>query len=272
MGLDAVVRCRCWESRPPEPELLRGLIRLDEDFASPDLSVDFMGNEHLYDALREWITSFCPHEDMEFAAERIANWAGVSEFVHVLRTVSARRFATLIAAMPAANGGRVDATKAKQMLAELDEFDATGRFGRRTVLIADDDDSEVASAAEGDVCMIALNRTHKIGVDDQGFFVVRDEAIVFRSRRFAQMLKPSKDPNTVRATFRALDSAAVCDDAIALGHDYQPDSEGRYRPRYAEHFRVEIGSLSASDFGYITGSLRSICEASVATGNPILWT
>lgn len=270
MGLDAFVRCNCWGSRPPEPPELRGLTCVDDYDDSIDLRAPYRHDVTLFRRLQEWIRSFCPHEEMELVSEHVSNWGGVSAFLAALHSAGADRFPALIAAMPKANGGRADVTTARRMLAELDAFDAAGVLGRRTVLIAEDDESEVRDVAAGNECVMALSASQQVGLDDHGVFVQRGDEVVFRSRRFEQILEPVTTPNSTTAILRALDSGQSCSGVIAIGH-YGVDESGRYRPSHARCFRVEIASLTSAKYGYITASLRKLCNASIATGNPILW-
>lgn len=249
---------------------MRGLACIDDYDDSIDLRAPHRDDAALFRRLQEWIRSFCPHEEMEFVSESVSNWGGVGAFLRALHAAGADRFPTLIAAMPEANGGRADVATARRMLAELDAFDAVNVLGRRTVLVAEDDESEVCDVAAGGECLMALSAAQQIGLDDHGFFVRRGDEIVFRSRRFEQVLEPGTTPNSRTATLRALDSVQSCSGAIAIGQ-YGVDESGGYRPRHAKRFRVEIASLTSARYGYITGSLRTLCKASIETGNPIIW-
>ena len=49
------------------------------------------------------------------------------------------------------------------------------------------------------------------------------------------------------------------------------DSEGRSRLEYPTRLHVEEFVEVPGDFAYIVAPLRRLCEAAVATGNPIRW-
>lgn len=118
MGLDATVRCRCWEDGlTSAPPVARELITEDEGDLS--LWVDYDGNEDLYERLRDWKRGACAHEDMKQARVRVANWTGYGLFVEALETVGWERFPTLDAYLESASA-TLPAASAPAALPELD--------------------------------------------------------------------------------------------------------------------------------------------------------
>src|SRR5215471_17512810 len=134
MGLDAFVRCRCWEegnitSPPPFAELVRvgseGLLELD---------LPWDENEGKHKEFEEWLRTCCAHPDMRQADEHISNWSGYRLFQQQLRTFGLELFPTLEEILPENNGGQAPAEKAAVALNELDIF-CRQNFGESIELV-----------------------------------------------------------------------------------------------------------------------------------------
>lgn len=260
MGLDAYVLCRCWQdgltSEPPVPAELIG--------------VDKEGNFGLLDdqddrwlAVDMWRKNACPHEDMEFASEWVANWSGYRLFRDALATVGWQHFPTLRTELPEANGGMMPAAAAVQVLAELDFFATQDRLGEETVLLDEDTGDVVMTHVPAYDGEVMLGPGYRAGVDRDGFFV-RDDAreaarTLFRSRRFSQVVR---DAGMVEF------SDAECTAVVKMPPvDAAPDEQPVPR-----RLRVETRPRTAADFVHIVQRLRTLCLAAKETGNPVVWT
>ncbi len=135
MGLDATVRCRCFE----EGKLKPGPLPLD------DLYIDEEGylSSHKLDAAYErltyrqfdarygdlqrefedWTVSCCDHEYGEYCSERVGNISGCAQFEAVVEAVGGEaEFPLLAKLLPHTNGGTYPAEMAAATLEELDRF------------------------------------------------------------------------------------------------------------------------------------------------------
>src|SRR5882724_3075068 len=172
MGLDAFVRCRCWEDGgyhpPPIPV---GAISVDEDGI---LNATEPCGDVEWRAVNAWKETACPHKDMEAASEHISNWGGYRIFQSALETAGWQHFPTLQAELPNANGGRMSAGAAARALAELTYFTEQAEIGTETVLLNEDTSSVVTTyiAAYDGETYLSLGRT--AGVAPDGFFVRKD--------------------------------------------------------------------------------------------------
>ena len=171
MGLDAAVRCRCWEdnsvlSPPPYAE---HVAVDDEDRLT--LNLPWKENEEAHSAFDHWMETCCPHPEMRYVRERISNWSGVRQFQDQLKEFGIDQFPTLRDVLPAANGGLVPSDRSCTALAELDDF-ARRRFGSKVVLF-DVETGDVLHeyiAAYGG-CFAFSPGNWEGGVDPRGFFV-----------------------------------------------------------------------------------------------------
>jgi len=321
MGLDAFVRCDCWEKGLQVPPALKPHVYLDDE-GSLALREPAGEDARLYDQFAEWRQSACPHEDMEYANERVANWAGVRIFSDLLTDLGRNRFSSLLQALPEGNGGQTSAIAARHMLSELDYLASLVSLGEKSVLVDSDSGEELYQASSAYDGRLAIGPTFHTGLDHEGFFVdftaraapMRRLAPimailrlgltgrcplsamsrftllclglapreVFRSKRFEQiLLEPKKADNMEEdqwVMFRSCDGrqSLICDlpvsgDFIPWSNGEMEDEHGRmrfHRPRFL-HF--EQRERTRQEYDYIVQPLRVLCEAAIATGNPICW-
>jgi hypothetical protein len=258
VGLDAFVYCRCWQdglTLPPvgpvgfdEEGYLDWLVARDE-YTEADAAFD------------RWKATGCPHEDMELVSEHLAPWAGYRLFQQALQSAGWSHFPSLKAELPSANGGRMPAAAAARVLDELDYFEKRAVITDEVVLV-DEASGEVkltyVAAYQG---VLILGPGYRAGVDPEGFFVLDVDAdppvTLFRSVRFRQrvltggQVEFSDEATTVRLTVPPVGGAATTGPPHRL--------------------RLETRGQSPADFGYIVQPLRRLCQAAVATGNPVMW-
>ena len=171
MGLDAIVRCRCWENgkiSSPPPHISN--VKVDEE-DNLVLDLPWQDNRDKHDSFDDWIEHCCTHPRMEQARERISNWGGYRQFQSQLMEFGIDQFPTLRDMLPKSNGGHVPADRSRAALAELDDF-SLRQFGSKVVLVdaaAGDELYEYIPIYEG-VFMLAPGNWDG-GVDLRGFFV-----------------------------------------------------------------------------------------------------
>ncbi|WP_447778683.1 hypothetical protein [Variovorax boronicumulans] len=277
MGLDASVRCNCWERGLTQPTPLAPRIAIDEE-GYPALKDD---DDADFGVFWEWLQTCCVHPDMKQAHEHLANWHGYREFVQALiQAGAAKRFPILFDNLPEANGGLAPAAVAPRMLAELSDFEQSGRFGQRFVLLDSTSGDELRSASESH--QFVLTSELRLGVDAEGFFVVTEnDDVLFRSKRFTQALLAPEGSDPVRsgpALLTDLDSGtsfrcarAMPGPAIAWPDGRMQNDAGQFRSSYPTAVYFERRDHTSADFNYIVEPLRVLCKAAIETGNPIRW-
>jgi hypothetical protein len=205
----------------------------------------------------------CPHDDMNLASERIANWSGVGGFQQALALAGRARFATVLSALPTGNDGSVPPATAARMLEELDAFLALEGYGSLAVLI-DEASGEVLSSATGGIqSLIQASGKEPLQwrLDESGFVLlgcvhgVRDVE-VFRAMHFAQL--PAGD----WVEYRNLETGAAFQTRMAIGSHIQPV------PR---QFRVELRQQDPAEYADVVEALRTVCRASLQSGNHVVW-
>jgi hypothetical protein len=257
VGLDAFVYCRCWQDGLAAPPV--GPVGLDEEgFLS--LLVPWEGNEAAHDAFDAWVMHGCPHERMRQASDRVSNWAGLRLFQQALQA-DWSHFPTLHTALPDANGGSASAGQAARMLEELEFFTSQARIEDETVLVDEATGRVVMTHIAVYDGILMLGPGYRAGVDPDGFFILDagadPPATLFRAFRFSQRMLPEGKVEFTHGRQRARVAMPP------VGED------GGTSP---ERLAVETRPRSAACFDYIVEPLRRLCEASVRTGNPVMWT
>jgi hypothetical protein len=263
MGMDAFVRCRCWEEGKaghcPFPELAR--------ISSEDNRLEFdrpwEGHEQEHATFDTWMNNACDHPGMEIARERISNWGGYRLFQAALRT-GGERFAALLEALPNGNGGLTSSIDAKRCLASLEAFATQGEFGKQVLLVNAETNERHFEYIESYQGIFLMSQGYDAGVDPQGFFLrsrSTPNSELFRSMRFEQKRLAGKG-----VELRALDGAstyelpsAICEKTVA-GVVFFP-----------ERLAVVSQSDHPKNYEYIVKPLREVFAASIASGNPVTW-
>ena len=287
MGLIATVMCACYSRglipRPPFADH----ITLNTE-GCLDLDVLEQGNEELYARFDAWLRSAaCPHENMTLVSASIGSWSCCCLFREALGDRGWHHFRVLQKELRIVDYGTTSSAAAKEMLEELEFFCRSEEFGRTSVLVDADSTEEIFEyvAANGGVVLVDTTGGAKltIGVDDEGFFVRRHPGVgeteqeVFRSTEFEQIIPELyKAGDPVEYVDRTTGKACEC--RVAIGGREIPLTEcapkfedGRERLLYPRRLRVVKRARSPLDYAGITEALRTVCRASVETGNPIRW-
>ena len=266
MGLDASVRCRCFEegrySEPPFP------IGIDEE-GYPDLAE----RRSFEDVLEfdQWLLSACEHGDMTLACEWISNWGGYRAFQSAVRERSDQA-PVLMRVLPNANGGKVDPEDSVVCLRELKCL--ANSYRAEISELVDDGTGEVIDF--GGICKGGW----EIGLDDAGVYIRRSgesEPQLRATHLQQQLLTPSR-PDISETWFTNLDTGAhilvplVIEGAAMPFLDGQNhDLPGPRRCSYPTHMRLRRVADDGEWFRQIAERLRTVFQASVDTGNPVRW-
>jgi hypothetical protein len=261
VGLDASVRCRCWEEGKTTPCPFPDLVALDHEMDSLELTLAWEGNEEAHRRFERWRAECCPHDRMLLVNEWISNWSGVRLYQQALRAAGAERFPVLLAQIPDVNGGRTEPEMARRALAELDAFERSGPFGWR-VWLADAERGarliESVGAYGGVFLMTGKHENLDMGTDRNGFFIQRPKGEeLFRSMAFEQIKHGDTD-----FEFR--------DEATDRRFRCRTGIEWKELP-FPRRLAVEQDSDGPQHHSDVTERLRRVFTASVETGRPVTW-
>jgi hypothetical protein len=272
MGLDARVRCRCWEeNRVTGPPPFAEHARFD-DPVGPRLELPYdRDNYDKHDAFEQWLETCCPHPRMEQAAEYVANWGGLRQFQSQLQEFGIEQFPTLRDVLPRSNDGGATAGQSAAALKELDDF-ARRDPGSKVVLV----DAETGDVLHEYIPIyrgwcVAAPGNWEAGVDPDGFFVrgpspwrgavlklaSRHGGVKLRAvRKLADggaIMRPARDPVSVLRKWLA---------AVANGGEKRE----KFRSR---RFRQE--PLGPTSFRLVDESSRAEFESPIGVLKAVPW-
>lgn len=268
MGLDAHVKCSCFKNglaaALPFDE---ALLTCDEEGyfdvkRLPEMSV--VEYRELERQLYNWECHACSHHKMYYCSTWVGSWPAVRAFQQAMEQIGVEHFPVLHNAIPDGNFGKLKVEQAAAALAELKLFEAR-ITAYVNVFLVDATSGETLydyiAVYNGE---FAWNYARKsvTGFDPAGFFIRdRDSGReLFRSMYFIQRLKPAfwrKQPEIILADLES--DQRICIDSAIGG-------EARFRV-----FKVQQRKLTAEDY-YVVPPLRKLLNASLATGNPVIWT
>jgi len=287
MGLNASVMCACYsKGLIPRPAFAHHLIVDEDGYLNLDLPFD--GNEALYEQFDVWVQSACSHPGIQYAFVSVGTWAAYRSFMQALADLGWQRFPVLRQQLPQANGGLTPAEAARAMVQELDLFCRQPPFGIKYVLVDSGSGQvlqESIAAHEGKFIYSGPDAL-EIGLDEAGIFILHQDLLghrheVFRSTAFEQIvLEPNRterhEPGRVRYKDLASGTLFECLTAIPGRTIPWPDGKtqndkGQVRFEYPTKMVTEHRDRSPQDYVGIIEPLRTICKASIETGNPIRW-
>ena len=276
MGLDASVKCRCWEDglcNPPAS--LAPRLWFDPTTAEVNVTMPegLPEEEHmaLYLEYDLWVLEgACAHESMSVVGERISNWSGLREFQHALRSLGEGSNAALLREIPNRNGGLTKPADARMCLAELDSLCLTGPFDQIVELVDAGSGGVIHSrvgpydgwlgtnGATGVSRRLTMDGSFQIERGQAG--VMRhdpDAKVLFRSKAFSQTRMPAGD-----YCFTDLSSGeqTICSDGLQDGSGCYPAM-----------FKVKQSKDNPARYAYCVDPLRRVFHAAVDTGHPVLW-
>jgi len=264
MGLDATVRCGCWEkgttSACPVP---RDAVKLDDDDQLV-LNLSWEHNQDAYARFEDWLEECCPHPQMTLAHQRISTWSGIRKLQHALSVLGETRCPTLLAELPGVNGGRTSPEAAARCLKELDAFEQIAKLGDAVKLVDEDTGWAIYDHIEvydGVFAWLGAEGI-EIGIDTAGFFVrAEDGTELFRAEAFEQVQSDGMFTYRDRASQRTY----TCRHGISYPH------RTRDAWVYPRQLVVKTVHDTAQNYAHELAALRAVFEASVASGRPVVW-
>lgn len=283
MGLDASVRCRCFEEgKTKEPPVPNEWLGIDED-GYLGLKPEYEDKEEEYwHKLYEWEQDCCAHEGMDFASERISNWTGYRLFQEALARCDRRNYLVLDAELPNANGGLMTPELASKSLEELEHFESLESIGENVFLIELPSEEVVWEYVDGYEGVFVLSGLVGLdaGIAPPNEFYIRDREtknILFSSSHFKQIReRPQKSESSVVFQDQETGNQFECDLTISGQQIPWPDgrmenNSGQCNFKYPEEMKVIRKSVGPDNFDYLINALKTIFKASVETGNPVRW-
>lgn len=279
MGLDASVRCRCFEEGKLKPGPIptddlyideEGYLssrKLDDAYKRYDYRRYLARYELLEDEFREWEETCCEHEDGEYCVEWVSNWAGCAQFSSLVKEAGGEEeFPLLSRLLPDGNGGIYPADKAAPTLVELDRFLKVVTDVDQWVLRVLETDEKIWASTEGSAFTWMYGPSDEVGMNGGKVFFAHEGMPFVETTHFKQI--PIGAPDHLGAQkmkIVCLDTGLETETFDSLGPEGAPKVEREF---YVTNEKAPF--LFEGKYG-TAERIRNLLVASIETGNPIRW-
>lgn len=276
MGYDAFVLCNCYKegktSDPPYPDF----IRISDEGIDLDLqNVDTFDSEeklNIYIEFDQWKATGCSHENMRYANESIANSSGMVDFITALEEQNGEmKFPVLMKCLESRNERSISSEMSGHILEELLKLEKSNFSEEKVLLQLKDSDTRLQSTNTDHhlVFRWSGNNKENFCIDQNGFSIIENRKYfwieksveVFRSSDFKQLTKRN---------------GQFCFVDCATGKNFSTRSKilpnDNSAPLAEYHFIVRKEQVSfIAEYGRIIYALKQLTNASIETGNQIIW-
>lgn len=272
MGYGAFVNCNCYK---------KGLVKTEppyKQYLNPDdyefvWDLDIPEEVEIEKAIEmdaafdEWKANACEHEDMKYVDEHLTNIAGMGQFKDAIHQLGgSTTFPVLTKYLPTSNDGTLPSEYAIHALEEVTSLGEAAIPGKHIVLHEEQTQTQLASCVAGSHSLFVLNGKDDTcyGIDQDGFFILQNcmtnARIVFRSNHFSQ----------TKVAGNRYQLTDYKNGDIYVGEPLFLPKEGESHPFYT--FSITPKKTSVDEvFGNIIETLKRLLQASIETGNPVVW-
>lgn len=283
MGLDAFVRCRCFEEGKlkPGPIPFEDLYIDDEDYISSKF-LDQKRKELSSEQFRErygdlesdfldWIDSACEHEYGEICSERVGNFCGLLSIDAVLSSDEGEsKYPLLNNMLPDGNGGLYPVEKAQPTLDELDRFIEEHAKVQGYQLIDEETHKVIFSRAFDDgFCMYCDDNINYGFAKDKMYFHQNKLSQSYQTDHFYQI--PDDDYKQTQKV------VVYCDDPNNCESNFRMTLRGpidiKLDNSVLRSFSVQKATLDFKETSHFwrLNKIRNLLIASIETKHPIIW-
>lgn len=279
MGLDATVRCNCFEKGKlkPGPVPYEDLYIDDEGYLSSRKideayeKYDYRRFEARYGALQrdfeDWRRDCCDHEDGDYCSEWVSNWAGCAQFKQLLEAAGGKNeFPLLSNFLPKANGGFYPAEKAEATLAELDRFIKVISTVEQWVLCDLETNEQIWSSTDNGSFTWMYGPFERAGMEGGKVFFASAKNPLIETSHFKQI--PMGHPDKMgcqKMKIICLDTKEETEIFDSIGPDGSPKIEREF------YVTSKTAPVLFEGKYWTAERLRNLLIASKETGNPIRW-
>ncbi|GAA0134898.1 hypothetical protein YSY43_17380 [Paenibacillus sp. YSY-4.3] len=263
MGLDAYVICNCVkQGRVKPPPFDIGLLEWTEYGIDLPDSVD----DETCDLFSEWREHACEHEDFYYYYDRVYNISGGNLFYGIMEQLGQENFPLL----KSIGEKTFTANQARKALEELDILESQISKIQGVFLIESKTQEEYMRAVfDNDRWNYSSSGNFTYELNERGFCIVdQNKGELFQSTEFSQeLVRPEKGNKGRRLVrFRDFETGRVYESTYPLSKKIW----GVEELYYPKSLQVLMRKLRGSDLRFIR-VMRELCEASIQTGNPIMW-
>ena len=278
MGLDATVRCRCFE----EGKLSPGPVPFDDLYIDEDgclssrkldrarYAFDYRRFDARYGKLQyefdTWARHCCEHEYGQYCDERVSNWAGCAQFENLVEEAGGgETFPLLSNLLPNGNGGIYPAEKAEATLKELDRFAKEITKINQWVLRDSETHTEIWHSMGSGIFTWMQGPFDKAGMKGGKAFFVHQGLSCVETAHFKQIPLGDSNNGSQRMKIQCLDTGEESETFDSLGPQGAPKVEREFYVKSEQAPFLFEGKYPTAE------RIRNLLVASAETGNPIQW-
>lgn len=279
MGLDATVRCRCFE----EGKLKPGSVPYDDLYIDGEgyLASRMLDSRRaelgrrrfaarygeLERAFYDWSDHCCEHEDGDYVVEWVSNWAGVAGFESRVEEAGGEaEFPLLSHMLPHGNGGIYPVELAEATLKELDRFLEIITNVDEWVLVDAETEERIWTSTPGSTFVWMRGPYDEVGMAGGRVYFEHTGLPRVETTHFKQHPVGKPAPNGCQQVYiTCLDTGkeTLTFDGIGVG-------EGKRAEREFYVTSEKAPFLWEGKYG-TAERIRRLLLASLETGNPIRW-
>lgn len=268
MGYDAFVKCNCYKegktTKPPFEEYTSFDFEFGIDINPPD-EIYKNDEKKYYEILSDfdnWKDTACEHENMDYLSLRVGNISAMSAFRNMIKQLNTNdRLPILSNQLPTSNDGHLPVELAPQLLAELKLI--SGKIDIISLFEVASKE-EIASVDTTTQWCFQFYKNYIAGIDCFGFFILEKVeehyCAVFKSHDFSIQKIDAEQ-------FRYTDIERQIHFDCPINLFKQEENK-----KNILYFKTRIETIDVfSRFQYMIETLQALGEASMLTGNPIVW-
>ena len=283
MGLDAFVRCRCFEEGKlkPGPIPLEDLYIDDEDHICSkflDQKLEELGSDLFWERygdlesdFLDWTRSACEHEHGEICSESVGNFCGVLNIYAALSSDEGEsKYPLLNNMLPNSNNDLYPVEKAQPTLDELDRFIEEHAKVQGYQLIDEETHKVIFSRAFDDgFCMYCDGYINYGFAKDKMYFDQNKLSQHFYADHFYQI--PADDYEQTQKV------VVYCDDSNNCESNFRMTLRGpidiKLDNSVLRSFSVQKTTLDFKETSHFwrLNKIRNLLIASIETKHPIIW-
>lgn len=283
MGLDAFVRCRCFEEGKlkPGPIPFEDLYIDDEDHICSkflDQKLEELGSDlflerygDLESDFLDWIDNACEHEYGEICSESVGNFCGVLNIYADLSSDEGEsKYPLLNNMLPSINDGLYPVEKAQPTLNELDRFIEEHAKVQGYQLIDEETHKVIFSRAFDDgFCMYCDGNINYGFAKDKMYFHQNKLSQSYQTDHFYQI--PADDYKQTQKV------VVYCDDPNNCESNFRMTLRGpidiKLDNSVLRSFSVQKATLDFKETSHFwrLNKIRNLLIASIETKHPIIW-
>jgi hypothetical protein len=274
MGYDAHVVCNCFKEGKTSDFPYKENIYYDgEDFYLTMEDLYKSNKEEYYKRYKKfdaWKSTACPHADFYFEKQYLANISGMAAFWTIIEELGgSQRFPILSAYLPTSNSGKLPTEIAEIALKELNDLEQEPASEKKAVLKIKNTGDVIQTTNENHPSIFLWTAYNKLqyGLDQEGFFIIENKNFLgFKQSKKAFKAKAFRQISDGNNLYRFIDQYT----------DKHYTGTTRIDSLYTEKevdFVVEMENvLIKNEYNYIITPLKKLLNASIVTGNPVIWT